>query len=375
MGYNASVTANCWKLHTCVNCSTVFRYLMSRKVTAQGGTEAQARTNLGNAVVSTLTNGVDQHSCPTCGMHPPEMVTAARTGRLGCLNGLVVAVGFGLLIALALEFAVSSVTFWGGLLSALLAAVFLFTALKNPNNEVPSNLARAQKSVQEQKLFIEEAPENPPVRRSDLADLTQGSHPLAFALICGGLLLLALPEGIRRVSGWPDNPKFFPAVVGPGDHPTYYFDRKIHSLKGYWKATNISAEMDGKKLTATAKDNHWGNSISVKSSEQNTKETLWLKILIPDDAGLAKKDEKLALKVQYVAPVMSGSSNFREEEGEVSEEPQVKLATPGAGGLYGKLAWLGVLGGPGLLLVGGWLLSRHAKSLKGNPHQALQAED
>ena len=164
-------------------------------------------------------------------------------------------------------------------------------------------------------------------------------------------------------------------MVGPGDNPTYYFDRKIHSLKGYWRATNISAEMDGKKLTATAKDNNWGSSISVKSSEQNTQETLWLKVAVPDDGALAKKTEKLDLKVQYVAPVMSGSSNFREEDGEVAEKPELHLATVGAGRLYGKLAWLGVLGGPGLMFLAGWLFIRHAKSLKGNPHQALEAED
>lgn len=375
MGYTANYTAKCWKLHTCVNCSTAFRYLMTRKVTAQGNTEAQARTNLDKAVVSAVTNGVDQHSCPTCGLHPPEMVAAARSSRFGCLNGLVVTVCFGLMLSLGLEFAVSTITLWGGVLLALLAANYAWTALKNPNNNIASNLSQAQNSVQGQKLFVEETPENPPVRRSDLAEMTHGRNPLALALLGSGLMLMALPELTRNLSGWQENPKFFPAVVGPGDNPTYYFDRKIHSLKGYWRATSISAEMDGKKLTATAKDNNWGNSISVKSSEQNTQETLWLKVALPDDAALAKKDEKLALKVQYVAPVMSGSSNFREEDGEVAETPQLRLATPGAGSLYGKLAWLAVLGGPTLLFVAGWLLRRQAKSLKGNPHQALQAED
>lgn len=166
-------------------------------------------------------------------------------------------------------------------------------------------------------------------------------------------------------------------MVGPGDNPTFYFDRKIHSIKGYWRATNIGAEMEGKKLTATAKDNNWGNSISVKSSEENDQETIWLKIGMPDGSEFANKDVKLDLKVSYVAPVMSGSSNFREEEGEAAETPQLHLATPGAGKLYGNLAWLGVLGGSGLVLVAGLMLSSQARSLKskGNPHEALQAED
>lgn len=375
MGYNASVTANCWKLHSCVNCSTVFRYLMTRKVTAQGNTEDQARTNLGNAVVSALTNGVDQHSCPTCGLHPPEMVTAERNSRYGCLNGLVAVVGFCLMIVLGIEYPVSTVCFWGGILLGLLAAGFALTALKNPNTDLQRNLNRAQESVQGGLLFVEQTPENPPVRRSDLAELTHGRHPLAMGLLVAGLFLMALPEAVRLFSGWKENVKFFPAVVGPGDHPTFYFDRKIHSLKGYWRATSIAAELDGTKLTATAKDNNWGNSISVKSSEQNDEETIWLKINLPEGSEWAKKDAKLDLKVQYVAPVMSGSSNFREEEGEAAESPQVHLASPGAGKLYAKLAWLGVLGGSGLVLVAGFLFVRHAKSLKGNPHQALQAED
>ena len=375
MGYNASVTANCWKVHSCVNCSTVFRYLMSRKVTAQGGTEDQARTNLGNAVVAALTNGVDQHSCPTCGMHPPEMVTAARTGRYGCLNGLVALVACVLAVGLMMEFAISTVCFWGGLGLALLAVGFVVTALQNPNTDVQGNLTRAQKSVQENKLFVEQAPENSPVRRSDLAELTHGRHPLAMGLLCAGLFLMALPEGVRLASGWKENDKFFPAVVGPGDHPTFYFDRKIHSIKGYWRATSIAAEMDGKKLTATAKDNNWGNSISVKSSEENDQETIWLKIEMLGGSELANKDAKLNLKVQYVAPVMSGSSNFREEEGEAAETPLLHMASPGAGKLYKRLAWLGVMVGSGLVLAGGLLLSRHANSLKGNPHHALQVED
>lgn len=375
MGYNASVTANCWKLHTCVHCSTVFRYLMTRKVTSQGNTEDQARTNLGKAVVAALTNGVDQHSCPTCGMHPPEMVTAARVGRLGCLNWLVASVGCALMIALAIEYPIATITFWGSLLLAGLAAAFVLTALKNPNADVQSNRNRAQQSVQNQQLFVEEAPENPPVRGSDLAERTHGRNPLAMGLLCAGLFLMALPEALRTVNGWKLNDKFFPAVVGPGDHPTFYFDRKIHSLKGYWRASDLSAEMEGKKLTATAKDNNWGNSISVKSSEQNSQETIWLKIQMPDDASLAKKDARLDLKVKYLAPVMSGTNNFKEEEGEAAESPQLHLAIPGAGGLYGKLAWLGVLGGSGLVLAAGFLFVRQARSLQGNPHQALQAED
>ena len=78
---------------------------------------------------------------------------------------------------------------------------------------------------------------------------------------------------------------------------------------------------------------------------------------------------------ETIAPVMSGSSNFHEEAGNVEESPDLHLASPGAGSLYGKLAWWGVVGGSGLILMAGYLLVRHAKSLKGNPHHALQAED
>lgn len=208
MGYNASVTANCWKVHTCINCSTIFRYLMSRKVTAQGNTEQAARTNLGKAVVSALTNGVDQHSCPSCGMHAPEMVAAARASTLGCLNGLVALVMVVLSIVLGIEYPVSTVCFWGGIFLGLLAAGFALTSLKNPNNDVQSNLNRAQKSVQDQKLFIEQAPENPPVRRNDLSEITHGRHPLAMAFLCSGLFLIALPEGLRIVNGWKPSDKF-----------------------------------------------------------------------------------------------------------------------------------------------------------------------
>ncbi|MBS2034117.1 hypothetical protein JST97_03970 [bacterium] len=375
MGYNASVTANCWKVHTCVNCSTIFRYFMTRKCTSQGGTADQARANLSKAVVDALTNGVDHHGCPTCGMVQPEMVSAARVGRYGCLNALVMVFAFALMITLGVEFPIPTVVFWGGLVLAGLAAAFVMTALKNPNTDVASHLAAAQKEVQEQKLFVEEAPELAPPRRSNLADLTSGRHPLAVGLLCGGLFLMGLPMLMKMACGWRENAKFFPGVVGPGDSPTYYFDRKISSIKGYWRAESIEAQLEGKKINASAKDNRWGDSISVKSSEKDDQETIWLKLSIPDEASLAKKEARLDLKVKFVAPVMSGSSNFREEEGEVAESPMLLLSSPGSGALYGKLAWLGVLGGSGLVLLAGYLLVRQAKSLKGNPHQALQAED
>lgn len=376
MGYNASVTANCWKVHTCINCSTVFRYYMTRKCTAQGGTEDQARANLGTAVVNALTTGVDHHGCPTCGMVQPEMVTAARVSRLGCLNWLVAITGFTLMGFLGAEFPIPTVTFWGGAVLAIFAALYIMTALKNPNTDVSSHLATAQKEVQDNKLFVEEAPETAPPRRSDLAELTHGRNPLAVGLLFGGLFLMSLPMLMKTACGWRENPKFFPGVVGPGDSPTYYFDRKISSLKGYWRATAIEAQLDGKKLDATAKDNNWGESISVKSSEKDDQETIWLKLHIPEDASLAKKEARVELTIKYVAPVMMPEGDkFHEVDDAVSESPMLLLSSAGAGSLYGKLAWLGVTVGSFLVWLGGWLMVGHARRLKGNPHRALQAED
>lgn len=373
MGYNGSADAKCWKLHTCFNCSTVFRYLLQRKVTATGGTEAACRENLGKACVKAMQEGVDSHPCPECGLIQPEMVRAKRLSSYTLWTWLAVVLMIALAITLAFEVAVSTVVGIGLVGGTLCAVMLALPALNNPNKDVVSNQRRGQAAVQNQLIHVEGVAENAPARKTDLPGLTEGKNGVAFAMLGLALSLLALPEVARTVRGWPTNDGFFPAVVGPGDKVTYYFHRGLSSIKGYWKG-RVSAEMDGQKLAATTNDNNWGNSISVKSSEKSSSVSLWTTLDMPAEAK-PRSDAHLALKVAYVAPVMSGSDHFREEEGTVDESPLVKLADAGAGSTYRSLGWMAVWVGSGLLIAAGCLLGKQADRLQGNPHQALVAED
>lgn len=379
MGYNGSLTANCWKRHICVNCGAVFRYFMTRQVTSQGATEEQARTNLQNVAVMTMENGVDAHPCPTCGMVQPEMAGAARRQAYGWLCWLAAGLTLVMAITMGFQFPISSITLGGMIGAALLALICLVTAFGNPNANLTANLNKARAQVAAQQLFLDGELENPPPRKTDVAGLTDGKHPVGFIMLGLALLLMVAPEGLRNLKGWKENSNWFPAVMGPGDDSTYYFHGGIHSIKGYWngqvKAQLTSPGLD-KPLTLTAKtqDNKWGDTISAKSSEENESVSLWTTVTMPKEASLTHQDASLELEVQYVAPVMKGSSNFVETPGKVSEKPQVHLATAGSAATYGGLGWLAVWGGGGLLTLAAITLYRSAGRMQGNPHEALSAE-
>src|SRR5437660_904739 len=70
----STITARCWKQHTCTACGCVYQYLFERTRSASGGTgedtSGKARLKLARA----LRNGIDECPCPTCGIIQADMV-------------------------------------------------------------------------------------------------------------------------------------------------------------------------------------------------------------------------------------------------------------------------------------------------------------
>ena len=375
MSYNGNLTAECWKIHTCVNCATLLRYKLSRSVSATANSEIECRNALGEAAQKALEGGVDHHPCPNCGLVQPEMVGAQRNGiHAGSLWGSVFLL-IGLPICLATDVTISTWVVIGFVLALLMVLVHWYAAASNPNTRLEANRALAGLEVQARRLFSE-PPEEPQTTRSagELADLTDGSHPKALGLLAVGLLLIALPEVARVGRGWSANPNWYPAVIGPGDTATYYFHQRISSIKGYWKGDVKAEIVDGAQLKATTNQNAWGNSMSVKSSEKNSSSSLWAKVDFPGEPALAGKKAAIRMQVNYVKPEMSGAKSFREVEGKVDEAPDVKFSSPNAGAQYLLLARLGAIGGPLCLLIGGIMLRSRALGMSGNRHLALRLE-
>lgn len=378
--YTASATVNALKVHACVNCAAVFRYVMTRDCQGQGGTEEKAQQALAGVVESTMRSGVDTHPCPTCGMVQPEMVGAVRKpshyGQAVCA-AIVAGV---LAILLGLDVVHIATAAYIGATCYLLIALWAFkTASSNPNDRLEEQLQIAQGELEAEALALDTEGSLEAQQLADPARATAGGHPLLVGLLGLAVIGALMPEVVRMGNSWPANDRWYPAVVGPGDTSTYYFDKEIESIKGYWKGRCKAAVVNGKALgvkeplpcKAVTKDNSWGNSISVKSSEKSESSNIYAEITLPDQQGLAGKKAQLKAAIIYQYPKVFGGGKFSVQSGQLLEETTLDLATPGAAGTYESLGWFGVAGGGVWLMLLGIWMARRAGGLQGNQHETF----
>jgi len=377
--YTASLTVSVLKQHSCVNCGAVFRYVMTRDIEGAGGSEEKAQQNLASKIETTTQREVDMHPCPTCGMVQPEMVGAARKPS-HYWQAFFVALVVGVLAILAgMDLIHNATGVWIGLVCYGLLAWRIFkTAASNPNLEREAQQALAQDELAADIVAIDNPGNLEKARYADPALATDGKHPMITGLLGAVMLLCMMAEVLRMTSGAPVNDRWYPAVVGPGDTATYYFDKEITSIKGYWKGKVAARISNAKALgfnkplpcTATTKDKQWGNSINdVKSSEEQQSSTIYAEITIPAEAKLAGKKVNLQARVIYRFPQMEGGSRFREAAGKLEETTTLELAGPGAGAAYTRNFWVGVIGGGLLLFFACIWLGRRAGKLDGNPRE------
>lgn len=388
-GYTASADIRAIKIHECVLCGTKFHYLMERSVQGQGATQDGARENLATNAQATMESNVDTHPCPTCGMVQPEMVGATRSFQHGFQFWLALIVAGVLSIVAGTHGAhFASVIQAGVVLYGALALWGYVTASTNPNERLADGHAKALAEVADGTLTILEEgdKDRPKVPHPDR--VTEGVHMPAMVMLVTAMALTMGAEGLRMASGTPLNDAWYPAVVGPGDTSSYYFDQQIRSLKGYWRGKSFAVllglpdevlgELEPESVDEGAvrcethtKDNDWGSSIRVKSSEKRTSSTIYTDVTIPDAESLGGLEVQMKTAILYQYPAMDGSSSFKVEQNVIAEEPKLKLAGPGAGAAYARNCWLGI-GGSGLLLMFAfaWLWKR-ASGLEGNPHQAV----
>ncbi len=382
-GYTASAEFTVHKVHQCVLCGAAFGYRLTRSITGQGGTQEQAREALSQNAQTTLEAAVDTHPCPGCGMVQPEMLGSTRNSShifqaiAAGVVLLVLAIGMG-----THGFHLATGAKIGlGAYGAIALWAYL-TATTNPNEDLASSKAKgaSEQSAGTVTVHAEGDAANPKLRHP--ARETDGAPAWGLGLLAAAVVLCATPEALRTVRGEVANERWYPAVVGPGDTATYYFDQRIESLKGYWRGKGAAAIVgeeglgeDGVLLCEVAtKDNDWGQTISVKSSEKRQTSTIYAGITIPGEAALAGKTVSLIARLVYQYPHLTGSNSFEVTDGHIEERPALTLSGPGAGTAYNRNSWLGIMGGGLLLLLGCAGLAVRAGRMTGNPRQTLAVE-
>ncbi len=341
-GFNASANVSCWKQHVCVACECTFRYLLTRKVTAQGGTREAAMVNLQKQMAKTVSQEVDYCPCPECGVVQPDMVAARRRGRalLGLLGLIPLAIGWLLGGIYAVPIATSAIAAGCG---AAGAALMLFlTNRVQPNRRPEANRVQVLKRLKDESMVIDASSGSASNVAYDGTDVSPTAWG-AFGVGCVAVLAALSPWILSSISGWTVNQNWYPAVAGPGDASRYYMQGKLSSLKGMWRgsagAKVINAAdlgLANPMLTAKTKSSSWGNTISGKSPS-NSNNRMYLDVNLPTDASLAGNELSMDVATDVQFPYMVGNS-FQDERRQFREAAKLRLASPGAGATY-VAAW------------------------------------
>ncbi len=380
MGYNATADYTVRKVHTCVHCDGSFGYVMKRSLTGTGASAEQAQENLKNTARNVLETNVDTHPCPTCGMVQPEMMAARNTWRY-LIAGAVTAVAM----------FVFCIFFWTHFLSlenlmytllgvyGVLVAWCMKRMLTNPNTNLSRNLQTAKKEVSAGEVELLEAGSLEGKNAKLARQATYGWDGVTAGCFAVALLLGCLPGGLQTLRGWPLNEAFFPAVVGPGDEATYYFEKEISSIKGYWRgkvgAALVGVEGLGEQglvtLKATTEDKSWGKTIRFKSSQKADKSTIYSTIEFPDEPALANKGINMVAKILYQYPKMGIGKSFRVVSSQLEAEETIQFAESGAGTMYSQAAWAAILLGGFFVCFGCYRAYKQVSLWVGNPRQTL----
>lgn len=377
--YNAKLDVSCIKQHTCLGCSAEYHYRLERNVTGSGGTEAAAAANAEAAAVKALENDVDQHPCPHCGMMQPDMIAEVRKGRFVAgmwIAPIFILVAFFLALPHVLTISTSAMIASAGV--ALAGLIMVSGVFVNPNKDMASGQMASSEKVQSGEVGMTK--EGSTSTSVDDFSAPEGGHWTGVILIGAALLAALAPLVLPVISGWSVNDTY-PAVVGPGDETTIYFDQKITSLKSYWRGsvgvtvTNPDEVGGQHAFSAKTKSSSWGNTISGKSVSNETK-AMYAEVTVPSSDELAGKAVDLQLNANVSYPIAMGNM-FDDRSGTFSHTQTLKLSSAGSGTTYWQSWIFGQLAALLLVLVGGFFLIATANKLvaTANPPNLLVADD
>lgn len=366
-----TVTARCWKQHTCCACGCVYRYLLERVRAASGSPGGGAATEAAYSANRALLNGIEERPCPNCGVVQPDMVGKSKAGwhllftaLTGTLLLLIVLPTIGGYIPLdrAGEAAAGVAIF--ALLGHLVVALF------GPNWSLKDNQKESRDRMQAGEMAVDTDGREP--NYAAMPRNLTASHLLCLvALLIAPLGFLA-PRVVSGLYPMPRNEGLQPDVVGPGDSVKVPIDSPLRTYGGNWfgiaTAEALNAEELGISgpLRAATHSQRWGKIISVKDSKSPLEPIQpWARVTVPDDPTLGGKTLRVRVELTITYPVdMQRGGVSVDRAARVQREVEMVLAEAGSGGLY-KQAWL-IGGGVGLTgcVLGGLALTLLGQALR-----------
>jgi hypothetical protein len=377
--YVASVQVQCIKQHECVECGGRFSYPFERTVTSRKSYLQQwANARAKRMAADVLANEVDSHPCPHCGVFQPEMIAVHRARRhgWGLKIGLAV-LGFLLLAGMSGSIPYSATSRIGAGLAGLLLTCHLAVVWWNPNGDLDKNRQTADRNIKAGRLGME-APGTQPTHlgHSSVTGWSIGQI-VGLLLLTACVAAYSWPEISRVRNGWVMNPDWRPMVAGPGDTTEFRFPEEFSSLSGRWTGEASAIVLNAKelglstdRLTATTRQDKWGDSIDTRYGDKGSAVTPWAKVKLPASPDFSGKtlDRELSIEVTY--PVVSELQQFENQQQSFTIRSPLHISTPVAAAAH-RQAWLiGQLTGLGLYLVGSLALCTSGWALRkrGKPH-------
>lgn len=381
--YTSSVSIRCLKQHTCVCCESKFTYTLVRNLKGTGTTAAAAEANAAKMAMKSVETDVDFHPCPACGAVQPEMasVVVSRHFKIAAVVALV-----GISSSLIAGFARMMHTIpcaWIGVGATAVAVLeVLYAIMYAPNRDLDGNRMKSEMKVQAGTIRLDHrAPEKP-----GLALVTPNSqlngHRFAALLCYAAVAATSAPPVLQMVNSWPTNTTCYPEVVGSGDSARFYFDKKITCVNAKWRGDTTVAVANAKqlgvnpRLSATTKDETWGDTISGKNVSNSTV-PMYVDVAFAPEPDVGGKSLALNLGVRATFPFDFGNKRFDNRTAEFHHAAEVTLAPPGAGTTFYRSWWEGELMAAALVIVALLMAMRSSKTLaaEGNPTVVSNAAD
>ena len=369
--HHVSASAYCHKEHTCVTCSTVFRYRMHRAYTSKASSIDEGKKNARSMLECLFKNQSDKHPCPVCGLYQPEMFRRKES----TIHLLTLVLTLGLFISLAgtshyFQLTYFITTVLAMVIASLAVTVHLVASSVEPNLYLEQNLKIADEEVRQGELQIVNSGVNPTPNRMGVPKFKLGLG--ARVLFCAfSVFVFQAGDVLRIASGWSYNEDWYPPIVGQGDQSRFYMGHRL-SIKKLWCGQNPSVDIlnaselgvPGSSIQARTQDTKaWSQEILIKKGdEMESRANFYVELLMQDNqlSNLNGKTLHLDLSLSTLYPVSDTDKKFHEEGFSARQQTQLRLSPPGSGALYQRVWIIGLLAGAGLNLLIGLVFTQNA---------------
>jgi hypothetical protein len=364
-GYKATLDVKCWKEHTCCYCGAPYRYVVQKKMTGRGRSQADAASAAKAAGVRAARSALRLQPCPGCGNFQPDMIGARRLSRHARLFLVTVAV----LLSVSLLGAFEMTPGWLALVLLVLFAgpvllINTWIGARNPNRNLRVNKALAERLVANHELQAMTAETDANDRPRAVAIETGVGYWVAFLLLAATLLLMPGAELMRVAGGWKSNPDWHPGIVGPGDTAwtRVTTNQPIASLRGEWRATGSGKIINARKHginqesidlpRVSSRAGPWTEAVE-KGEGEVVPIKLWARVEFPTHRQLTRQRVQIELNLKVTYPERGERGNVVDKTEEVTYATSLEMSSQRAGFQYGFFWYIATIGGGLMFLLAG----------------------